>query len=264
MTSHLSVIVTTEGPIARVTIHRPEKLNALNSAVISELTAAFHALESQSDIRVAILTGAGDRAFVAGADIAEMAEMSSEQARAFSLAGHRLCERIESLRFPVIAQVQGFALGGGCELAMACDLIYASERAKFGQPEVTLGVIPGFGGTQRLARRVGVGKCRELIYRGNVVIDAATAERIGLVDGVFPHDQLAEQVTNIATEIASMAPLAIAQAKRVMRAGHDVPLAVANELEAQAFGVCFSTEDQKKGMRAFLENPKAPRTFVGK
>jgi enoyl-CoA hydratase len=263
MTSHGLIIVVTDGPIARVTINRPDKLNALDAAVIADLTAAFLALENDPSIRVAILSGAGDRAFAAGADIAAMAAMTSEQARAFAAAGHALGERIESARFPVLAQVQGFALGGGCELAMACDLIYAGEKAKFGQPEVGLGVIPGFGGTQRLKRRVGAGKCRELIFRGHV-IDAKQALQIGLVDDVFPQDALADEVTKIARGIAAQAPLAIAQAKRVMRAGHDVPLAVANELEIQAFGVCFGTEDQKTGMRAFIENPKAPRTFHGR
>jgi enoyl-CoA hydratase len=262
MTTHPSLLVTVDGAIARVTINRPDKLNALNGTVIAELTAAFHALEADAQVRVAILSGAGDRAFAAGADIAEMAAMTPEQARAFASAGHALGERIESLRFPVLAQVQGFALGGGCELAMACDLIYAGEKAKFGQPEVGLGVIPGFGGTQRLERRVGVGKCRELVYRGHT-LDAKTAEQIGLVDGVFPVETLAEEVGKIAAGIAAQAPLAVAQAKRVIRAGQDVPLAVANQLEIQGFAVCFGSEDQKSGMQAFLANPKAPRTFRG-
>ena len=264
MTTYANLTLTVDGPIARITINRPDKLNALNLAAISELTRVFAALDGDANIRVAVLAGAGEKSFVAGADIAEMAEMNSEKARAFAQAGHAMGDVIEGSRFPVIAQVQGFALGGGCELACACDLIYASDRARFGQPEVALGVIPGFGGTQRLERRVGTGKCREMVLRGGMIIDAATAERIGLVEGVFPHDQLAAEVTKVAQQIAAAAPLAIAQAKRVMRAGQDVPLSVANQLEIQAFGVCFGTEDQKSGMRAFIANPKAPRPFVGR
>jgi enoyl-CoA hydratase len=263
MSHYETILVETAGPIARVTINRPDKLNALNAAVISELVRAFVTLDGDASVRVAVLAGAGDRAFVAGADIAAMSALNAEQARAFSQAGHQLGDSIEAAHFPVIAQVQGFALGGGCELACACDLIYAGERARFGQPEVGLGVIPGFGGTQRLERRVGVGKCRELVLRGHV-IDARAAEQIGLVEQVFPDAQLAAEVTKIAEGIAAQAPLAVAQAKRVMRAGQDVPLSVANQLEVQAFGVCFGTDDQKSGMAAFLANPKAPRTFTGR
>lgn len=262
-TSYETIVVALEGDLARVTINRPEKLNALNPTVIAELIRAFQALDAEPSVRVAILAGAGDKAFVAGADIAAMASMSPEEARAFAQSGHTLGDVIESARFPVIAQVQGFALGGGCELACACDLIYASEKARFGQPEVGLGVIPGFGGTQRLQRRVGVGKCRELVFRGHI-IDAQSAARIGLVEQVFPHETLAAEVEAIARGIAAQAPLAVAQAKRVMRAGQDVPLSVANQLEIQAFALCFGTEDQKAGMKAFIENPKAPRIFRGR
>ena len=263
MTEYTTLLVAIDGPVARVTINRPDKLNALNPTVIAELTRAFQTLENNADVRVAILLGAGEKAFVAGADIGVMAGMNSEQARAFASQGHSLGDAIESAHFPVIAQIHGFALGGGCEIACACDLVYASEKARFGQPEVGLGVIPGFGGTQRLTRRVGPGKARELIFRGNV-IDAKTAGDIGLADNVFPHDQLDAEVRKIADEIARQAPLAVAQAKRTMRAGSDVPLSVANHLEIQAFGVCFGTDDQKNGMKAFLENPRAARTFTGK
>jgi enoyl-CoA hydratase len=257
------VLVAVEGPIARITINRPEKLNALNSEVVASLSRAFAQLESNRDVRVAILAGSGEKAFAAGADIAEMAEFGTEQARQFARDGHQVGERIEHARFPVIARVQGFALGGGCELAMACDLIYAGQKARFGQPEVGLGVIPGFGGTQRLARRVGVGKCRELVFRGHI-IDATEAERIRLVDGLFEHAELAQKVDEIALQIAAHAPIAVSQAKRVMRAGHDVPLPVANELEVQAFGLCFGTEDQKSGMKSFVADPRGQRTFVGR
>jgi len=257
------VLVQRAGSIATVVLNRPEKLNALNSQVVNAMSKALAQLEDNPDVRVAILAGSGEKAFAAGADIAEMANYGTEQARQFARNGHMLGERIEHARFPVIARVQGFALGGGCELAMACDLIYAGEKARFGQPEVTLGVIPGFGGTQRLARRVGVGKCRELVFRGHI-IDAAEAERIRLVDGVFSQGELVAKVDEIALQIAAHAPIAVSQAKRVMRAGHDVPLPVANELEVQAFGLCFGTEDQKTGMRTFVQDPKAPRKFTGK
>jgi len=260
---HPSLEVSVERGIARITINRPEKLNALTAAVITELTRVLSQLDADRHVRVAILSGAGDKAFVAGADIGEMATMTSDQARAFAQTGHMLGDLLESVHFPVIAQVQGFALGGGCELACGCDLVYAGERAKFGQPEVGLGVIPGFGGTQRLQRRVGIGKCRELVLRGHI-IDAATAGQIGLVEQVFPHDTLAAEVTKIAEGIASHAPIAISQAKRAIQAGQDVPLAVANQMEIQAFAMCFSTEDQKSGMAAFLANPKTPRVFQGK
>ncbi len=257
------VLVVVEGPLVRITINRPDKLNALNSQVVAALSRAMFELESNRDVRVGILSGAGDKAFAAGADISEMAEMGPEKAQGFARDGHAVGDRIEHARFPIIAKVQGFALGGGCEIAMACDLIYASEKAKFGQPEVSLGVIPGFGGTQRLARRVGVGKCREMVFRGHT-IDGTEAARIHLVDGVFPHAELDAKVDEIAMQIAAHAPIAVSQAKRVMRAGHDVPLPVANELEVQAFGVCFGTEDQKNGMRAFVKDPRAPRIFQGK
>ncbi len=257
------VQVAVEGPIARITINRPDKLNALNSEVVAALSRAITELESQREVRVGILAGAGEKAFAAGADISEMAEMTADRAQWFARDGHALGDKIEHARFPIIARVQGFALGGGCELAMACDLIYASEKAKFGQPEVSLGVIPGFGGTQRLARRVGVGKCRELVFRGHVV-DGVEAARIHLIDGVFAQAELVAKVDEIAAQIAAHAPIAVSQAKRVMRAGHDVPLPVANELEVQAFGLCFGTEDQKTGMRAFVKDPRAPRTFQGK
>ncbi len=263
MSDYPTLLVTVEGPIARVVINRADKLNALNPEVIADLTNAFHALDRDPSVRVAILSGAGNKAFVAGADIGVMSVMNAEQARVFAMQGHAVGDAIESAHFPVIAQVHGFALGGGTELACMCDLIYAGEKARFGQPEVGLGVIPGFGGTQRLQRRVGVGKAHELVLRGHM-IDAETAHQIGLVEEVFKHDQLEAEVRKIAEEIAANAPLAIAQAKRSMRAGQDVPLSVANQLEIQAFGVCFGTEDQKSGMKAFLENPRAPRTFLGK
>lgn len=241
--------------VATITIHRPEKLNALDPTIVRELTDAF----LRVDARCAILTGEG-KAFVAGADIAAMQAMTSTEAKRFADAGHRLGAVIEEARFPTIAAVNGFALGGGCELALACDFILASEKAKFGQPEVKLGVIPGFGGTQRLARRVGVGRARMLCYTGDL-LGAEEAKAIGLVNAVFPADALLGEARAIATRIAAQGPLAVAAAKRVMLRGEDVSLAVANELEATAFAALFGTNDQREGMRAFLDKKQA--TFQG-
>jgi enoyl-CoA hydratase len=202
------------------------------------------------------VTGAGEKAFVAGADIASMRNMSADEAKIFGQKGHAAMDALGSLPFPVIAAVNGFALGGGCELALACDFIYASERAKFGQPEVNLGVIPGFGGTQRLARRVSVGVARELIYTGNI-IDAQEALRIGLVNKVLPADQLLAEAKKTAQLIAQKGPLAIRYAKRVIGEGLDNTLGDGNEIEVDTFAACFRTQDQKEGMSAFLEKRAA-------
>ncbi len=262
-TSYETLRVAVDGPVAVVTVNRPEKLNALNERVLDDAAAAFTALGLTGAVRAAVLTGAGDKAFVAGADIAAMATMTSEEAARFARKGHTLGELMAGLAFPVIAAVNGFALGGGTELALMCDLIYASERARFGQPEVGLGVIPGFGGTQRLARRVGVGKAREMVLLG-ATLDAAEAEKIGLADRVFAHDALMTEARAAADKIAKHAPLAVAHAKRVLHVGENVPMGVAKELEIQAFALCFATEDQKSGMKTFVENPRAPRVFVGR
>ncbi|MGZ3423798.1 MAG: enoyl-CoA hydratase-related protein [Polyangiales bacterium] len=251
------VLLSREGAIATITVNRPDKLNALNRAVLEGLHRAFGELVG-TDVRAAILTGAGEKAFVAGADIASMKGLSTAEAKAFADLGHGLGNLMEGLAFPIIAQVNGFALGGGCELAMACDLVYASDKAKFGQPEVNLGVIPGFGGTQRLTRRVGVGKARELVYTGDI-IDANEAHRIGLCEAVIPAAELAAHVRKVAEKIATKGPLAIQQAKKVIRRG-DPTLESANELEAQAFAMLFGTADQKEGMTAFLE--KRPAKFT--
>jgi len=250
------VTIERVGPVATVTIQRPDKLNALNARVIAELTRAFHdLLSAESDaaepVRAAILTGAG-KAFVAGADISEMADMNPVSAKTFSDAGHRLCALIEALPFPVIAAVNGFALGGGCEIALACDFIYAAEGAKLGQPEVNLAVIPGFGGTQRLLRRVGAARARELIYTADLVT-AEQALAMGLVNAVVPAGELLTRVRDVAQRIALRGPLAVAAAKRVMLRGEALDLPAACELEAQAFAGLFGSEDQKTGMRAFLD-----------
>jgi enoyl-CoA hydratase len=253
-----------DGDVATITIDRQDKLNALNTQVVRELHAAFHALSFPREgapVRVAILTGAGAKSFVAGADIAEMASMSSAEAKRFADLGHRMCAAIESAPYPVIAAVNGFALGGGCEIALACDFILASDKAKFSQPEVNLGVIPGFGGTQRLARRVGVGLAREMIYTGDMV-GADEALRIGLANRVVPAGELMDRAREIAAKIASKGPVAIAAAKRVVLRGSDQDLVCANEMEAAEFAVLFGTEDQKEGMAAFVQKRKA--AFCGR
>jgi enoyl-CoA hydratase len=259
MTYETITVEQSEG-IATVTFNRPDKLNALNERLLIELRAAVLTLSSDRGVHVLILTGAG-KAFAAGADISIMTEMPPATAKAFADAGHALGDALESAPFPAIAAVNGFALGGGCELAMACDFIYASDKAKFGQPEVNLGVIPGFGGTQRLARRVGIGRARELCYTGDI-IGAEEALRIGLVNAVFPLEQLLPKVREVAKKIASKGPLAIAQCKRVIHNGADLPLERASELEAQAFALLFGTHDQREGMKAFLE--KRPAKFEGR
>ncbi len=250
------VKVEFEGPVAVVTIDRPKALNALNQQTLSELEAAIVQVQGHVDARAVIITGAGEKAFVAGADIGEMAGYTPSQALAFSQKGHRVFALLEALPITTIAAVNGFALGGGCELALACDLIYASEKAKLGLPEVSLAVIPGFGGTQRLTRLLGRARAKELIFTGKT-IDAAKALELGLVLEVLAPDALMAHCKEVAHQIAGRGPVAIAQAKRVIEAGADLPLKAANELEQQAFAVLFGTEDQKEGMKAFLEKRKA-------
>ena len=255
-----TLITAREGNLVVLTLNRPDKLNALNAELLAELDAVLATLSADPSVSCAILTGAGEKAFAAGADIAAMLEMSTEQARAFSELGHRICSRIEKASFPVIGAINGFALGGGCELALACDFLYASDKAKLGQPEVNLGVMPGFGGTQRLARRVGIGRARELCYTGDTV-SADEALRIGLVNAVVPAAELMTKVREVATKIASKGRLAVAQCKRVLYTGADVPLDIANALETQSFAMLFGTQDRAEGMKAFLEKRKP--TFTG-
>ncbi|MCA9621432.1 MAG: enoyl-CoA hydratase/isomerase family protein [Myxococcales bacterium] len=246
--------------VATVTIQRPDKLNALNPQVIAQLDRCFAALAEDPAVRCAIFTGEG-RAFIAGADIGTMQPMTAAEARRFSATGHAFAASLEALPFPVIAAVNGFCLGGGLELAMACDFIYASEKAKLGQPEVSLGVIPGFGGTQRLTRRVGAAMARELCYTG-AMIDAGEALRIGLVNRVTAPEALLGEARATAETIAKQAPLAVGAAKRVILRGEGMALTEANELETQAFGGLFGSEDQRQGMTAFLAKEKT--TFQGR
>lgn len=246
--------------IAVLTIDREKQLNALNGDVLAELSAAVAELELDDRVGAVIVTGAG-KAFVAGADIAAMSEMGPVEARAFAEMGGHVGDEIESSSKPYIAAVNGFALGGGCELAMCCDFIYASTKAKFGQPEVKLGVIPGFGGTQRLLRRVGIGKARELVLTGEM-IDAAEALRIGLADAVFEPEQLMAKAREAAGKMLANGPLAVAEAKRVMHLGQSMTQDHAITLEQRAFGELFATADQREGMAAFL-GKRAP-AFTGK
>ena len=254
------VLVERVGGLAIVTLNRPDKLNALNQELLAALYGIWSDLDHDPTVLCAVLTGAG-KAFAAGADIAAMSTMGTPEAKIFSDLGHTVLGRMESAHFPIIGAVNGFALGGGCEVALACDFLYASEGAKFGQPEVNLGVIPGFGGTQRLARRVGIARARELCMTGDM-ITADRALSMGLVNAVFPAGELLAQARTVAEKIASKGPLAIAQCKRVMQRGADVPLPVANELEAQGFSWLFGTSDQKEGMAAFLE--KRAAAFKGR
>jgi enoyl-CoA hydratase len=250
-----------EGFVATITIAREKAANALNRQTLDEIVWALREADDDERVRGVIVTGAGDKAFVAGADISEMQGLGPTEARRFAQAGRLLGDTLEAMKKPVIAAVNGFALGGGCELALACDFIYASERAKLGQPEVNLGVMCGFGGTQRLARRVGVARAMELILTGDA-IGADEALRIGLVNKVCAPDQLMAEARKCAERIAQKGPLAIAYSRRAVRKSEELPLPAGNDLEAELFALLFATEDQKEGMRAFLA--KRPAKFEGK
>jgi enoyl-CoA hydratase len=246
--------VEMKGPVAVVTLNRPP-MNALSTEMLKEIKSAFHWLKSNKEAKVVVLTGEG-KAFVAGADIAEMKDMDALRGREYGALGQKVFSHVESLPQPVIAAVNGFALGGGCELAMACDIRIASEKAKFGQPEVGLGVTPGFGGTQRLPRLVGRGKAKELIFTGDM-IDAAEALRIGLVNKVAKPEELMAESMKLAELIASKGQIAVRLSKKAVNSGVEVDLKSACDIEAEIFGICFSTADQKEGMAAFLEKRKA-------
>jgi enoyl-CoA hydratase len=244
-------------PIAQVTLDRPKVLNALNAATFAELASAFEALAADESVRVILLTGSGGRAFAAGADIGELsAAATPEEGRAFSLRGQQVFRRIETLGKPVIACIQGFALGGGCELAMACTFRLAAEDAKLGQPEAKLGVIPGYGATQRLPRLVGRGAALKLLLTGEI-IGAAEALRIGLVDEVVPAGELMTRAEALAQSIAKNAPLAIAETLDVVEEGLSLPLDLALLREADSFGRMCATADKAEGTRAFLDK-RAP------
>ena len=243
-----------QGHVGILTIDRQEALNALNSQVLSDLYAALDQVEANEEIFVVILTGAG-RSFVAGADIGEMKQFSSIDGRNFGIHGGNVFLKLENLSKPVIAAVNGFALGGGCEISMACDIRLASEKAKFGQPEVGLGITPGFAGTQRLPRIVGISKAMELILTAKV-IGAEEAKAIGLVSEVYPADELMPKALELANAICANAQIAVKESKRCIRKGMQTDIYTGCAFEAEAFGVCCGTEDKDEGMGAFLEKRK--------
>ncbi|KYK28824.1 MAG: crotonase [Candidatus Proteinoplasmatales archaeon SG8-5] len=255
-----NITVEVEENIGIITLNRPEALNALNSRMLAELGKAAAELEADNAVKVVVVTGA-ERAFAAGADIAEMMTMTALEGQKHGKLGQDTFAAFEDMVKPVIAAVNGFALGGGCELAMACDIRLASEKAKFGQPEVKLGVTPGFGGTQRLPRLVGRAKAKELIFTGEM-IDAAEAHRIGLVNAVYPPEALMEETKKLANLIAANGEIAVSLSKRAINKGIEVDLKSGCAIEAEIFGLCFSTEDQKEGMKAFTE--KRPPEFKGR
>ncbi|GFZ32534.1 short-chain-enoyl-CoA hydratase [Clostridium zeae] len=247
-----NVILEKEGNIAIVTINRPKALNALNSETLKDIDTVVSELEKDKEVYAVILTGAGEKSFVAGADISEMKDLNEEQGREFGALGNKVFRRLEVLDKPVIAAISGFALGGGCELAMACDIRIASVKAKFAQPESGLGITPGFGGTQRLPRIVGLGKAKELIYTGDI-INAEEALRIGLVNKVVALESLMDEAKALANKIAQNAPIAVKLCKDAIDRGMQVSIDEAIVIEAEDFGKCFATEDQKEGMTAFVE-----------
>jgi len=248
------VLVEKKDGIATITVNRPDKLNALNAEVIVSLAMALEQLRKDDDVRVAVLTGAGEKAFIAGADIAEFkGARAVDQYRVMQTAD--IYTAMERFPKPTIAMINGFCLGGGCELAMACDIRIAGDKAKLGQPETNLGIIPGGGGTQRLPRLVGQGRAMRLIYTGEIV-DAATAEKIGLVDEVVPQAELTERTMELAAKIAEKSPASLQAAKECIRAAWQMPLDAGLRYEKSWFGMLFSTEDQEEGVTAFLEKRK--------
>jgi enoyl-CoA hydratase len=256
-----TVVLECTGAVATIRIDRPRALNALDAATLRALARAIRDVRRLPDVRAVVVTGTGPKAFSAGADVAAMSAMSAAAGHAYSALGHDVFNRLEALELPVVAAVNGVALGGGLELALACDFAVASEQARLGLPETTLGLIPGFGGTQRLALRIGLVRARELIYLGRVV-EAAEALRIGLVDRVVAADGLMAEAGGLAAELAGRAPVALRQAKRVTRAAAHAALATALAHEIDAFAATFASEDRVEGLRAFLE--KRPPVWRGR
>ena len=247
-----NIIYEAKEGIATITFNRPKALNALNGALLGELSQALDKIAADEDIRVLILTGAGDKSFVAGADISELATFDSLKAKSFARIGHDIINKLQVLPITVIAAVNGFALGGGTEIAIACDFIYASENAKFGQPEINLGVIPGFGGTQRLPRLIGTNIAKELIFTGKM-ISATEALQIGLVNKVVSPDMLIEEVMKTADLIATKGKVSLREAKQAVNKGMNVDLATGCSIEIDAFSLCYASPDAKEGTSAFLE-----------
>ena len=248
----LTDVLFDKAPISTLTINRPTALNALNRSVLEQIAHVLREVRHDSSIRVLIVTGAGDRAFVAGADIAAMAKMSAVEGLEFSRLGHRVMQTFEDLPIPVIAAVNGFALGGGLELAMACDLIIASEKARFGQPEINLALIPGFGGTQRLPHRIGQAKARELVMTGDM-IDAKTALALGLVGQVVAPEQLMDTARKLAEKLAGKSAFALRQAKAALRASFTMEEDAGLRFEQESFGLVFASADRVEGTTAFVE-----------
>jgi enoyl-CoA hydratase len=249
------LIVERDGPVLVITINRPKALNALNRAVLDELSVVIDEASTDKDVRSLIVTGAGERAFVAGADITELAALTPGSARVFARRGQSVLERLETMGKPSIAAINGFALGGGCELAMACTLRVAASSAELGQPEIDLGLLPGFAGTQRLTRLVGKGRALDLMLSGRR-IPAVEAERIGLVNRVVPPERLADEARILAQELARKSPAAMRYILAAVNEGADLPLAVGSGIEAALFGLAAATSDMKEGTRAFLEKRK--------
>lgn len=260
MSEYKNVTTEKKDYVLVVTINRPRALNAINKETVAELQKVFSFHWSDDSVRCVVITGSGDKSFVAGADIPELADLDVRAGNDLSARGLYLMKTIQNFPKPVIAAINGFALGGGCELAMACDIRLASEKAKLGQPEVNLGIIPGYGGTQRLPRLVGRGKAMQLILTGEM-ISAQEAHRIGLVDEVYPPDQLMDKAMEMANTIASKGPIAVELAKECIHRGLEVTLTVGCDLEKANFGQCCGTGDKNEGMEAFLE--KRPPKFQG-
>ena len=250
-----TILTAKEGHVATITINRPKALNALSTQVLTELNAALDEVAADQDVYALVITGAGEKSFVAGADIAEMKDKSVEEAAVYGKFGNEVFRKIETFRCPVIAAVNGFALGGGCELAMSCDIRVASENAVFGQPEVGLGITPGFGGTQRLARLVGAGIAKEMIFTARN-IKADRAAEIGLVNKVVAAEELMTTVMKMAAGIAKNAPIAVAYAKKAINNGLQTDIDAGIAIEVEEFSNCFASEDQTYGMTCFLEKVK--------
>jgi enoyl-CoA hydratase len=253
--TYQTILYELDAGIATITFNRPKALNALSNELLDEFHRALDAVAADENIRVLILTGSGEKAFVAGADITELATFSALQAKNFSQNGHRVIGRLQQLSIPVIAAVNGYALGGGSEMALACDFIYASENAVFGLPEINLGIIPGFGGTQRLPRLVGKNRAKEMIFTG-AMIPAREAEKIGLVNKVCPLESLMEEAGKTARVIAAKGKVALRAAKQAVNSGTDADLATGCRIEIDAFALCMASEDAREGTTAFLEKRK--------
>jgi enoyl-CoA hydratase len=250
-----NIILEVEKGIAKITFNRPKALNALNQALLTEFDKALDEVELNEDVKVLVLTGSGDKAFVAGADITEINKLNALEAKFFCKQGHDVMARLQDLSIPVIAAVNGFALGGGSEMALSCDFIYASDTAKFGLPEITLGIIPGFGGTQRLPRLIGKNLAKEMIFTGKM-LSAEEAKAIGMVNQVLPLAELMDSVMKVASSIAKKGRVSLRAAKHAVNTGMDVDLATGCKIEIDSFALCMDSEDAKEGTSAFMEKRK--------